>query len=125
MLPNKGVGVSDDGATSPDITSFALKFLQSQFEGLQNLQIERAWSGIIGWSCDGMPWVGPLPDRPHHIVCAGFCGHGMSRAYLAGTAAADMCRGKKPEWHVDSFMPRYERKGQSWQSFEPSSGENV
>ena len=34
---------------------------QQPEEEEMEIKIEQEWTGIIGWSCDDRPWVGPLP----------------------------------------------------------------
>ncbi|EXJ60549.1 hypothetical protein A1O7_04702 [Cladophialophora yegresii CBS 114405] len=49
-----------------------------------SLDIAASWTGIIGHSADGRPWVGPVPDRPGIYLCGGYTGHGMTSAPLCG-----------------------------------------
>jgi glycine/D-amino acid oxidase-like deaminating enzyme len=52
----------------------------------------------MGYSNDGCPYVGELPDRSGQYVCAGFSGHGMPQTFLAAEAIASMVvDGKKFE----------------------------
>ncbi|KAJ7019490.1 nucleotide-binding domain-containing protein [Mycena alexandri] len=74
-------------------------------------RIKAAWTGIMGLSADGQPWVGrvpryasqraepgepPTPEanlslaRPGEWIAAGFSGEGMTHAWLAGVALARM-----------------------------------
>lgn len=46
--------------------------------------IAQRWSGIMGFSIDGLPLVGMLPQLPRVGFVAGFTGHGLSLG--AGTA---------------------------------------
>ncbi|KAJ6602319.1 FAD dependent oxidoreductase [Mycena sp. CBHHK59/15] len=64
------------------------------------------WSGIMGLSADGQPWVGRLPRgisrrvepqakshtiaSPGEWISAGFTGEGMTHAWLSGVALARM-----------------------------------
>ena len=73
-------------------------------------RIEQEWTGILGWSCDDAPWVGPMPGQPGVFVCAGFCGSGLSRAFICGAAVGDMVAGDAPRCLVDSYMPNLDRQ---------------
>jgi glycine/D-amino acid oxidase-like deaminating enzyme len=42
----------------------------------KNLDVEAEWTGIMGFSRDGCPWVGSVPSREGLWVCAGYTGHG-------------------------------------------------
>lgn len=46
------------------------------------------WTGIMGHSCDGAPWVGAVPDSPGLWISAGFTGHGMPNAPLSAQYVA-------------------------------------
>ena len=48
------------------------------------LDLAASWTGIIGHSADGPPWVGAVPDMPGVFLSAGYSGHGMTRAPLCG-----------------------------------------
>lgn len=44
----------------------------------------------MGYSSDGWPFIGPLPNRPNQFVIAGFTGHGMPQIFLSAKAIAEM-----------------------------------
>lgn len=46
--------------------------------------VARRWAGIMGFSVDGLPLAGTLPDKPRVGFAVGFTGHGLSLG--AGTA---------------------------------------
>lgn len=76
----------------------------------QDLQPTHEWTGIMGYSRDGHPWVGGVPDAlgggEGLYLCAGYTGHGMPNAVLGAKAAVDMmCDGDAAE--VD-LPPEYE-----------------
>lgn len=50
----------------------------------QQLPAEGEWTGIMGFSRDGFPWVGGVPDNYGLWLCAGYTGHGM--LYIRCTA---------------------------------------
>ncbi|KAJ7223545.1 nucleotide-binding domain-containing protein [Mycena pura] len=74
-------------------------------------RIAASWSGIVGFSADGQPWIGRVPRRvslraepvavalpgacapPGEWIAAGFTGEGMTHAWLAGAALARMVLG--------------------------------
>lgn len=101
------------------------------FADVRSLQarVEHEWSGIMGFSADGQPWVGPLPRLasvygpgavratgglaspppptvPSNLyICAGFTGHGMVGAFLSGRTIAEMVAGLEPTCLMPSFLP--------------------
>lgn len=71
---------------------------------------DMAWSGIIGLTPDGLPFVGRLgtrgviPEapageerRPAEWISAGYCGEGMVFAFLCGAALAAHVAGRENE----------------------------
>jgi len=63
------------------------------------------WAGIMGFSRDGLPMVGPVSGAPGALAGVGFTGHGFGFAFLAGKAlAAQALEGQHP-FCVD-FDPR-------------------
>ncbi|KAK7754730.1 hypothetical protein SLS62_003288 [Diatrype stigma] len=103
----RGVGVWDDG----DIDEPVAWYLRGELGNLVDLshappagneagegrkrgdlEPTRQWTGIMGFSRDGHPWVGGVPAAlgggPGLAVCAGYTGHGMPNAVLSAKAAA-------------------------------------
>ncbi|RYP43028.1 hypothetical protein DL768_010113 [Monosporascus sp. mg162] len=65
----------------------------------QDLEPTYEWTGIMGYSRDGYPWVGVVPpslgggggsDGRGLAVCAGFTGHGMPNAALCAKAVVSL-----------------------------------
>lgn len=65
------------------------RFLR-RFNGLSSVQIETRWSGIMGFSRDGLPLIGAVPGNDNLLIGAGFTGHGFGFAWLAGRSLATM-----------------------------------
>ncbi|KAI0545495.1 FAD dependent oxidoreductase [Xylaria curta] len=100
-----GLGVWDDGAIDEPVA----QYLRSELSGLMDLSEGKAqgehgtqqdleptfeWAGIMGYSRDGWPWVGPVPESAGGgdglWLCAGYSGGGMPNAALCAKAAAGM-----------------------------------
>lgn len=52
-------------------------------------EIERAWAGLYPVSPDGLPIVGPAPDKPSVVLAAGGGGSGIQLSPIIGALAAD------------------------------------
>jgi glycine/D-amino acid oxidase-like deaminating enzyme len=72
---------TDDGiANLESITKHVQEFAESEFEGWKAAGygpgegFDYSWSGIIGLSADGVPFIGALPGKPGQWVCAGHHG---------------------------------------------------
>ncbi|ATY62976.1 FAD dependent oxidoreductase [Cordyceps militaris] len=96
--------------------------------------LKRDWTGIMGFTGDNLPFVGPVPQNiterqntypgagvagvegSGEWIAAGFNGHGMVWAWLSGAAAAIMMAGHdklnmskvpgRPAGTLDSWFPR-------------------
>ena len=78
------------------------------------------WSGLMGFTKDGLPWVGPLPSKGDGAyIVAGFNGGGVQDGWLMGRAVATMIAtgGKKPafwenlDWFYDRYLPANKGQG--------------
>jgi glycine/D-amino acid oxidase-like deaminating enzyme len=86
---------TDDRTTDP-VQRILENYLREKFPDVTE-PIERRWAGIMGFSVDGLPLVGTLPDKPRVGFAVAFHGHGLAMG--AGTAerAVDMLlKGKDP-----------------------------
>ncbi|KAJ7660862.1 hypothetical protein DFH06DRAFT_1400244 [Mycena polygramma] len=90
-------------------------------------RVKAAWSGIMGLSADGQPWVGRVPQciskraepempsadtslaRPGEWIAAGFTGEGMTHAWLAGVALANILLGREsvPDDDASALPPQF------------------
>jgi hypothetical protein len=55
--------------------------------------IEKVWTGVLGYSNDFSPFVGLHPERKGIMVCAGFTGHGAWTHNPTFMAYADRQKG--------------------------------
>ena len=46
----------------------------------KELHVEAEWTGVMGYSRDGCPWVGAVPEQEGIWVCGGYTGHGKGLA---------------------------------------------
>lgn len=71
----------DDGLSGiKEVTDCAREFANDNFEGWKEAQsgpgegFDYSWSGIIGLSADGVPFIGELPGKKGQWICAGHHG---------------------------------------------------
>ncbi|KAI9094679.1 FAD dependent oxidoreductase [Phlyctochytrium arcticum] len=104
LAPDHDIGNNDEESLNPDVSAGLRSYLPAHFSGLKDAKVEMEWPGMMGFSRDGFPFVGPLgPSRPGEYVCAGFGGHGMPRTFLCGRNVARMVLGLEvepdcPDW---------------------------
>ncbi|MEL6346101.1 MAG: FAD-dependent oxidoreductase [Myxococcota bacterium] len=100
--PEQEIGLDD--RLHPEIQERMTHFL-SRFSALQDVEITHRWAGIMGFSRDGLPAVGPAPGAAGVLVGAGFTGHGFGFAWLAGHALAMVVLEGRHAF-ADQFAPR-------------------
>jgi len=108
------LGNADDTTIDPSVSKFLHTFLPSQLPIISSegtpppVKSEREWTGIMGFSEDGNPFVGNDVEEPRRWVIGGFHGHGMVRIYLCAKALAEKLLavddGREMEW--PEWMPR-------------------
>ncbi|MEP7200618.1 MAG: FAD-binding oxidoreductase [Chloroflexota bacterium] len=110
--PTLEVNNDDDATMDPRVSDGLRSFLPQHFVDLRDVPVEQEWIGIMGFSRDRNPLVGPLPNRPGEYIAAGFTGHGMPMTFFAGQNVADMIAGKEPAPFVaEAFLPsRFDRE---------------
>lgn len=92
----KSLGVTDDSVFDEQTAHYLRRELIDAFElperADEKLEMEavRQWTGIMGFSRDEVPWVGPVPGKEGVFVAAGYTGHGMPNTWLSGKAVASM-----------------------------------
>jgi len=98
-----GSEVGFDDVLHPGIQTRMEAFIR-RFEALRDTPITHRWSGIMGFSQDGLPIVGPAPGSPQVLVAAGYTGHGFGFAWRCGELAADAILGE-PTPDLALFSP--------------------
>jgi glycine/D-amino acid oxidase-like deaminating enzyme len=87
------VGYTDE--TTEEIQRGLETFMRERFPEVSRY-VERRWSGVMGFSPDGMPLVGVLPDLPCVGYAVGFTGHGLGLGIETGEELlATVLRGER------------------------------
>ncbi|KXZ54489.1 hypothetical protein GPECTOR_4g554 [Gonium pectorale] len=103
VIPGLEWGVYDDGTLDERVRQQLRTYLPAHFPavfsgegqgGHGGLELEAEWSGILGFTQDRFPFVGPVPGRRGQFLAAGFSGHGMTRTFTCGRVLADMLAGR-------------------------------
>ncbi|KAH9908420.1 FAD dependent oxidoreductase [Xylariomycetidae sp. FL2044] len=100
-------GVARDDGLIEEARGHFDGYMQRTFHGWEDSGAEtaRVWTGIMGYSSDSSPWVGPLPGRRNQYILAGFSGHGMPQAFLTAKGVAAMVVDDEVGFE-DSGVPR-------------------
>ncbi|KNB09434.1 hypothetical protein FOXG_10012 [Fusarium oxysporum f. sp. lycopersici 4287] len=83
-------GNVDDTQVIDEARSYFDDYMQRHFHGWEDsgAYVDDIWTGIMGYSSDRLPRVGPIPGRPGTFIMGGFTGHGMPQIFLCGQAMA-------------------------------------
>lgn len=89
------VGVCDDETLDPETARYLRGALNTllgvdETSDAEELKATHEWTGIMGFSRDDKPFVGPVPGREGVFVSAGYTGHGMPNAWLCAKSCATM-----------------------------------
>ena len=91
----KEVGYSDE--INPSIHEKLEGFLNEHFPTLRGKRIDYRWSGVMGFSKDGYPMTGSLPEDPRIFYSGGFTGTGLGYTFAMGRLTAKlMIEGQDP-----------------------------
>jgi glycine/D-amino acid oxidase-like deaminating enzyme len=106
LVQGANVGLVDLGSVDDsDLNKPALKHLCSvlpdRFKAGEGATLKQAWTGIMGFTADGFPLVGKIPQElsngklvegatGHEWIAAGFSGYGMVNCWQSGRTVARM-----------------------------------
>ncbi|KAJ7057680.1 FAD dependent oxidoreductase-domain-containing protein [Mycena amicta] len=115
MPVEKLLGNTDDTGTFPEMDAALRDALPTYFEdwveGEGEGVVTHTWSGIMGYTSSGIPFVGELHDKPGGFICAGHHGHGMARIMTCAKGLAGVIQGAS--WEStglpECFQPTRER----------------
>lgn len=97
LQKEKEQGFSDE--TNPLIQKALEDFIKEHLPLLKDKKITHRWSGIMGFSQDGQPFIGSLPDDPQTYFLGGFTAHGLGLAFHgAKTLVRAMLGESIPHW---------------------------
>ena len=94
------------GETEPVVVNAVQAKLQDFLHRLApKAAVARRWAWIEGYSCDGLPLVGPLPGGARHIACTAFSGNDWGLAPAAAATVVDGLLGEGPSAVHPLFSP--------------------
>jgi glycine/D-amino acid oxidase-like deaminating enzyme len=109
---DEGLGHYEE-RVSPPVLSGIARCLTTLFPALRGVKVVRAWAGIMGFTADGLPLIGPY--APGLTLAAGFNGGGFSWAAITGQLVADLVCGQEAGFDLAPFDPgRFAGDGASW-----------
>ncbi len=123
LAQDRGVGQSRDDVVEPAVAAYLRSTLGASMrldpqpggdgeekKAAPELRASYEWTGVMGYSRDGHPWVGRVPlsagGGDGLFVCAGYTGHGMATAPLCARAVAEMMVDDDDEGEAVLDLPR-------------------
>lgn len=120
------LGTTDDTTYDPDIAAYLKDTTPTYFgkywgDDLGKNKIRKTWSGIMGYSADRHPLVGPVPEKPGLFLDVSFQGHGMVLCFLCAEAVSRMILanglGQVEDWLPRSFLVTEKRMKLKFSAF--------
>lgn len=91
------VGYSDH--ITDTIQNALHEFVKTHLPQFENKKVSHRWAGVMGFSKDGQPIVGSLPDDGQVFFLGGYTGHGIGLAFNTAKTAVDLIFGREiPSW---------------------------
>lgn len=115
---------TDEDATTPAVQATIERYLHTYYPWTRSLSVRRRWSGTMGFSPDGRPVVGPVPEHTDSIFATGFTGHGMGYGFRMGRLLAErICGTARPDGYDLFAASRFEAQEPEEVEREPVSAE--
>jgi gamma-glutamylputrescine oxidase len=76
----------------------------------EGFSVRHRWAGIMGFTPDMLPLVGPVPGQYGLHVAAGYSGHGVSMAFTCGGRAARQALGESSDVPLCFSPGRYAKE---------------
>ncbi|KAK0751427.1 FAD dependent oxidoreductase [Schizothecium vesticola] len=111
-------GTTDDAAVDETVSRYLKETTARYFgsnwgEDDEEGRVKSEWTGIMGFSPDGFPFVGEVPGKKGLWIAASFQGHGMVLAWKSAEALVEMMEGRDGEkleaWFPSVFRVNEER----------------
>ncbi|KAF1940213.1 DAO-domain-containing protein [Clathrospora elynae] len=118
--------INDGLANLDSVTKHVKEFVEKEFEGWEDAEFgpgegfEYSWSGIIGLSADGVPFVGAMPGKSGQFICAGHHGHGMARIFTAAPGLVKFMNGE--DWSATGLPEVYRMTPERLQKLKSADG---
>lgn len=91
------VGISDH--TTEPIQGALHEFVKKHLPQFEEARVTHRWSGVMGFSRDGEPMVGSIPDDPQVFFAGGYTAHGIGLSFHTTKCLVDLVFGRPvPRW---------------------------
>ncbi len=97
---------------NPEIYTGLEAFMRERFPKLEKASVQRMWTGVMGFSVDGLPFVGQVPGKSGQVLAAGFTGHGFGMAWNSTRLLAEEMLGGRLCKDLEHLRPSLQRMSQ-------------
>ncbi|MFZ5633221.1 MAG: NAD(P)/FAD-dependent oxidoreductase [Bacillota bacterium] len=94
-----------DRSTNVDAVRAIAENAARLFPVLKNVRIIRTFAGLRPYTPDGLPILGPAPERPGLFIAAGHEGDGIALGPFTGRLMAEVLTGGNHGWDLRPFRP--------------------
>lgn len=113
-LPHQGAseyGNTNDAGLNGEISTYLFDCTERYFghnwgDDREGGRLVKEWSGVMGATADGLPYVGAVPDMPGVFICAGFNGHGMVMCLKCAEMVVGLMVGGERAERVEQWFPK-------------------
>ncbi len=113
---DEGLGAETEYVHPPAMGGIA-RNLVSIFPRLAGLRVVRMWSGLMGFTADGLPMIGAYGENKGLYVAAGFNGGGFSYGPATGKAVGQLVVNGRSTLDLEPFDPnRFAREDAVWEN---------
>jgi sarcosine oxidase subunit beta len=113
---NEGLGIYTEEVAADCMLGCAW-LLATLFPKVRRVNVVRAWAGIMGFTADGLPLIGPYEPAAGLYLSGGFNGSGFSWGPVAGKALAQLIVDGRTDFDLSPFDPnRFARDGVEWRN---------
>jgi glycine/D-amino acid oxidase-like deaminating enzyme len=95
----------DDPAVDPDIVRKMVARALLYMPGLARLSAIRTWTGFRAATPDGLPLIGPHPERPGLYLATGHEGLGITTCLATAELVAALLAGRSPPIPAEPYLP--------------------
>ena len=82
---------------NPAVQDALVELFEEMYPQYHPQEIAQRWSGIMGFSKDGKPLIGPIGGDPTLWCAVGFTGYGLGMCWSAGEAVAEILNDEQSE----------------------------
>ncbi|MBI3943173.1 MAG: FAD-binding oxidoreductase [Chloroflexi bacterium] len=82
------------------------RYITDLYPDLFGIPVSHRWAGIMAFTPDFLPLIGPVPGMPRVYMAAGWSGHGMPFAAFAAQALAEDITENQTSYPMEVFSPK-------------------